>query len=283
MVHKEMGSEHSLYEPKLAEVTFIKQLTEKEKLYRLRLRNGDQLTFSPGQFIEISLFGIGEAPISLASSPTRNGCFELGIRAVGNVTRALTRLNVGAVVGVRGPFGNGFPLAKLKGRDLLLVAGGVGLFPLRSMIQYAVDNRNYFGEVFILYGCREPAEQLFQQELRELRQRDDFHLLESVDRCPSDAVWEGNIGVITTLLPQIEINPKLTAALVVGPPVMYRYVVLECIRKGLAEDQIYMSLERRMKCGIGFCGHCQINNTYVCQEGPVYSYEQIRKLKGTEV
>lgn len=273
----------SLYLPKLAEVLKVEPLSEKEKLFQLRMKDGSRLSHKPGQFVEVSVLGVGEAPISVSSSPTRDGSFELGIRAVGNVTRALHRLQPGDTLGIRGPFGNGFPVSELLGQDLLFVAGGIGLCPLRSMVQYAIDKRGQFGKITLLYGCRQPAEQLFQGELAEWRRRQDIEVMESVDRCPLDVSWRGSIGVITTLFPRVDIEPNNTTALVVGPPVMYRYVVAECLKKGIAKDRILLSLERRMKCGMGFCGHCQINNVYVCLDGPVFNYEELSKLKETEV
>ncbi len=273
----------SPYLPKLAELIKGQTLSSREKLFQLRFKDGSTLGHKPGQFVEVSILGVGEAPISVSSSPTRDDAFELGIRAVGNVTQALHRLKPGEAVGIRGPFGNGFPLPELLGRDLLFVAGGIGLCPLRSMIQYAVDKRDQFGKVSLLYGCRQPAEQLFREELAEWRQRQDIQLLESVDHCPADVAWERHVGVITTLFPQVQVNPDKTTALVVGPPVMYRYVVAECLGKGIAKNQILLSLERRMKCGVGLCGHCQINNIYVCLDGPVFSYEELGRLRETEV
>ncbi len=273
----------SLYLPKLAEVLKVEPLSEKEKLFQLRMKDGSRLSHKPGQFVEVSVLGVGEAPISVSSSPTRDSSFELGIRAVGNVTRALHRLQPGDTLGIRGPFGNGFPVSELLGQDLLFVAGGIGLCPLRSMVQYAIDKRGQFGKITLLYGCRQPAEQLFQREIAEWRRRQDIEIMESVDRCPLDVSWGGSVGVITTLFPRVDIEPNNTTALVVGPPVMYRYVVAECLKKGIAKDQILLSLERRMKCGMGFCGHCQINNVYVCLDGPVFNYEELSKLKETEV
>lgn len=273
----------SIYIPESAEILKIELLTEKEKLFQLRLKDCGPLNHHPGQFVEVSMLGVGEAPISISSSPTRDSWFELGIREAGNVTKALHRLKPGDTVGIRGPFGNGFPISDLLGRDLLFVAGGIGLCPLRSMIQYAIDEREQFGRLILLYGCREPAGQLFREELQEWRRRQDIEILESVDRCPLDEAWKGNVGVITTLFPKVELNPGRTTALVVGPPIMYRFVVAECLAKGIGKDQILLSLERRMKCGMGFCGHCQISNVYVCLDGPVFSYEQLYRLRGTEI
>jgi len=275
--------EQSPFLPRQAEVIAVESLSEKERLFRLRLTGGRRLDHRPGQFVEVSVLGIGEAPISLSSSPTRDDSFELGVRAVGNVTQAMHRLKPGETLGIRGPFGNGYPVPMLLGRDLLFVAGGIGLFPLRSMIQYAMDYRERFGRIILLYGCREPAERIFQGELERWRQAGGIEILESVDRCPRDQAWEGNVGVITTLFPHIRVDPERTTALVVGPPIMYRFVVAECIHRGMAKDRILLSLERRMKCGMGLCGHCQINNVYVCLDGPVFSYEELTKLEETEV
>lgn len=272
-----------LWAPDPAQIIKVEPLSGREKLFRVRLKDGSRLSHKPGQFVEVSVLGVGEAPISISSSPTRDESFELVVRKVGNVTGALHRLQPGDTVGIRGPFGNGFPVSELLGRDLLFVAGGIGLCPLRSMIQYAIDKREQFGRILLLYGCREPAEQLFPGEIREWRQRPDIEILESVDRCPVDVAWEGSVGVITTLFPQLDLDPDKATALIVGPPVMYRYVVAECIKKGIAKDRILLSLERRMKCGMGLCGHCQMENLYVCQDGPVFSYAALSRLREVEL
>ncbi len=267
----------SLYLPRMAEIVQVQRLTEKEKLFTLRLERNQALGQHPGQFVEVSVFGIGEAPISVSSSPTRNGTFELCVRAVGDVTNALHRMGPGDWVGIRGPFGYGFPVEKMRGKDLLFAAGGLGLAPLRSLIQFVLDERESFGRVIILYGARNPSELLFTDELTEWAGRPDveFHL--TVDR--ADPGWSGHVGVITTLFPGVTVNPRSTVAVTCGPPIMYRFVLIELLAKGIPESQIYLSLERRMKCGVGKCGHCQINGVYCCQEGPVFSYAQIKGLK----
>lgn len=273
----------SIFLPRNAQIVEKEELGPEEGLFLLQLDDGTPLSHTPGQFVGVSVYGIGEAPISVSSSPTRGPNFELGVRAIGSVTQALHRMKPGDRVGIRGPFGNGFPLETLAGRDLLFVAGGIGLYPLRSMIHYAVDKRADFGRLALLYGCREPAEQLFPNELAEWRKRKDIELFESVDKCPLDVAWEGSVGVITSLFPRISIDPGRTTALMVGPPVMYRYVAAECMKKGIAEQNILMSLERRMKCGIGLCGHCQLENTYICLEGPVFSCVQLDPLHEVEL
>ncbi len=266
----------SIYQPRLAELIRVEPIAEREKLFEFKLRDGNGLGHKPGQFVEVSLFGIGEMPISISSSPTRNSSFELAVRNVGNVTNALHRLNIGATVGIRGPFGNGFPIDKLRGKDILIVAGGIGLFPLRSLINYILDKRNEFGRLTILSGCKTPGERMFVNELEGWCKRQDCGVLETVDE--ADECWEGNVGVVTTLFPKADVDPQDTFAIMVGPPVMYKFVVAECKKKGIPDEQILMSLERRMKCGVGKCGHCQINGVYVCQDGPVFTYAQIRKL-----
>lgn len=267
----------SIYLPTLAEIVRTEQLTKMEKLFEIKLQNGQELGHQPGQFVEVSLFGIGEAPISISSSPTPKGSFELAVRAVGNVTKAMHTLNRGAIVGIRGPFGQGFPLEEMKGKDLLIVAGGIGLVPLRSLIHYVLDHRSQFGRLLVLFGARTPAEQLFLDELAAWRHHKDMEYWETVDR--SDGQWKGNVGVITTLFPKITVDPQRTVAVIVGPPVMYRFVILETQVKGIPDDRVILSLERRMKCGVGKCGHCQMNHVYVCQEGPVFNYAKIKDLE----
>ena len=268
---------NSIYLPTMAEITRTDQLTKMEKLFEIRLKNGQELGHQPGQFVEVSLFGIGEAPISVSSSPTKKGSFELAVRAAGNVTKALHQMNPGSSLGIRGPFGEGFPLKEMKGKDILFVAGGIGLVPLRSLINYVLDKRSDFGRVIIFFGAKTPSEQLFLGELERWRSSKEMEYFETVDR--ADANWKGNVGVITTLFPKVSIDPRKTMAVIVGPPIMYRFAILEAQVKGIPDDQIIVSLERRMKCGVGKCGHCQINDIYVCQEGPVFNYARIKNVK----
>jgi len=266
-----------LYKPEIATVARVERLGEKEKIFEISLPGGRPLAHKPGQFVQVSVLGVGEAPISISSSPSRsNSSFELAVREVGNVTSALHRLAPGSKVGIRGPFGSSFPIGDMVGQDILFVAGGIGIFPLRSLINEVLDKRRGFGQVTILYGARNPAERMFTQELDEWRARDDVEFLETVDR--ADDSWKGNTGVITTLFPKISPDPVRTFCVVVGPPVMYRFVILAAKEKGLPNDRIIVSLERRMKCGVGKCGHCQINGVYVCQEGPVFRYSDILYL-----
>ena len=265
----------SPYVPEKATIKKITQLTETEKLFLLSIDSGRSLGHAPGQFVEVSLFGIGEGPISISSPPARDNTFELGVRAAGNLTRALHGLKSGDALGIRGPFGHGFPVENLMGKDLLFVAGGIGLVPLRSLIKYSLEHRDAFGRIIILFGARSPQERLFTDELAAWSKRSDIEFLETVDR--SDDGWKGNVGVITTLFKKITIEPRKTAVMIVGPPVMYKYALLEVKEKEVPRNNIWLSLERRMKCGLGKCGHCQINNYYVCQDGPVFAYPQIEE------
>jgi NAD(P)H-flavin reductase len=265
----------SPYIPEKATIKKITQLTETEKLFLLSIDSGRSLGHAPGQFVEVSLFGIGEGPISISSPPARDNTFELGVRAAGNLTRALHGLKSGDALGIRGPFGHGFPVENLMGKDLLFVAGGIGLVPLRSLIKYSLEHRDAFGRIIILFGARSPQERLFTDELAAWSKRSDIEFLETVDRSADG--WKGNVGVITTLFKKITIEPRKTAVMIVGPPVMYKYALLEVKEKEVPRNNIWLSLERRMKCGLGKCGHCQINNYYVCQEGPVFAYSQIEE------
>jgi len=268
----------SIYEPTLATVKSIKDLTAREKLFEISLNNGQPLGHKPGQFVEVSIFGIGEAPISVSSSPTDgNGSFELGVRKVGNVTGAMHNLTPGATVGIRGPYGTNFPTEETKGRDLLIVAGGIGLVPARSFINYVLANRQDYERIVVLFGSKTPNEQLYTDELAKWRDSDAIEYHETVDK--GDDSWKGNVGVITRLFSKIELDPAKTTAVIVGPPIMYRFVIKECKDKGIADKDIVVSLERRMKCGVGKCGHCQINESYVCQDGPVYTYSDIQDKK----
>ncbi len=272
-----MTSTSSIYVPEMARLVEVRPMTELEKYFKIELPNGKNLGHDPGQFVMLSIPGVGEAPISISSSPSRsNGSFELCVRNVGDVTGALHRMEPGQMVGIRGPYGYGFPIERMRGRDMLFAPGGLGLAPLRSLINQVLDERGTFGRVMILYGAKRPAELLYRDELDEWAARDDVEFHVTVDRAEDD--WEGNVGVITTLFPKVTLDPRNTVAVTCGPPIMYRFVLMEMLGKGLSESQIYLSLERRMKCGVGKCGHCQINDLYCCQEGPVFTYAQIKNV-----
>jgi sulfhydrogenase subunit gamma (sulfur reductase) len=271
------GELEDIYRPVMAEIKDVRRLTSMEVFYSLELPGGADLGHRPGQFVELSIFGVGEAPFSISSAPTLKGRFELGVRKAGMLTDVLARMKPGQKVGIRGPFGNGIDVEQFKGKDVLIVAGGIGLVPMRSMINTVLDNRDDYGRLIICYGSKSDQDLLFTDELArwEGDPRVEYHV--TVDRGSPD--WKGKVGVITTLIPHLELDLQNTACCVCGPPVMYRFVLLALRSAGLPERNIWMSLERRMKCGVGKCGHCQINNSYVCQDGPVYHYPDIKSLQ----
>lgn len=273
---KKIHLKDSEYEIKKGKILRAKKLTEHEKYFEIALPGGESLGHEPGQFVEVSILGIGEAPISISSSPTKLGSFELVVRNVGKLTAAMHKLEAGDEVGIRGPFGKGFPVRILEGNDLLFVAGGLGIVPLRSLINFVIDNRRDFGKVNILLGCKTPKDMLFGDEVDEWAKRLDVNFNCTVDKAAPD--WKGNVGLITSLIPGINLEPLRTFAVVVGPPIMYKFVIKELVKKKIPDRQILVSLERHMKCGLGKCGHCQINGIYCCQEGPVFSYDRIKNI-----
>jgi sulfite reductase subunit B len=267
----------SPYVPRTGRIVEMQDFTAKERWYRLHFEDGQGISYKAGQFMEVSVFGVGEAPISICSSPTAGTALEMCIRNVGDVTNAVHRLGVGDAVGLRGPFGNGFDLSSIEGMDVLFVAGGLGLAPCRGFIERVLDNRGKYGDVTILYGGRSPADLLFKDDLKIWDARTDCNFMVTVDR--PDESWKGNRGVITTLFRKIKIDPKNTAVFIIGPPIMFKFAVLEVLALRVPETRIVCSLERRMKCGLGKCGHCQIRDVYVCQSGPIFTYAEVKKLR----
>ncbi len=266
----------AIYSPMPATIINTKQMTESEKFFEIKFDGDKKLGNQPGQFVQLSLFGIGEAPISISSSPTKpdQSAFEVCVRKVGTFTSAMHNLNVGDKIGVRGPFGRPFPIAELKGNDLLFVAGGLGIVPLRSLINFVIDRRREFGDIHVLLGCKNPKDRLFKDEIARWEEMTDINYACTVDKAGPE--WQGNVGVITSLIPGVDIDIDRTYAVVVGPPIMYKFVIKELLKKGMSDKQIILSLERRMKCGLGKCGHCQINDVYVCKDGPTFSYAEIK-------
>lgn len=268
-----------LYSPMEGKIVKAEMMTEHEKYFEIELEGGKPLGHMPGQFVQFSLFGIGEAPISVSSSPTKENksTFEVVVRKAGTFTEAMHGLEEGDRIGVRGPFGRAFPVEELKGNDLLFVAGGLGIVPLRSLINFVIDKRRDFGKVTILLGCKEPKDRLFTDEIDRWEEMTDINYACTVDKADPD--WKGNVGVITTLIPGVDIDIDRTYGVVVGPPIMYKFVIKELLNKQMPEKNIVLSLERRMKCGLGKCGHCQINDKYVCQDGPTFTYDEIKGLE----
>jgi sulfhydrogenase subunit gamma (sulfur reductase) len=263
------------YIPAPARVLRVVDLVADARLYDLRFEDpalAADFTYRPGQFVELSILGVGEAPFSLPSSPTRPGVIQLGIRRAGSLTSFLfDHVTEGDVVGLRGPLGNGFPIEKFHGQDVLMVAGGLGMVPLRGLLRYLIDLRHQFGRLILLYGSRSPDQMLFREELEGLQRRGDTAIMLTVDSATGHE-WGGEVGVVTELLDGVDLDPARTYAVACGPPVFYKYVLDKLVDGGFGKDRIYLSLERRMECGIGKCGHCAVGYTFTCLHGPVFSY-----------
>jgi NAD(P)H-flavin reductase len=270
----------SLYEPFSCRVDAVKGVTPSEKLFRLVREDGKPFGHKPGQFMQVSILGAGEAPISVASSPTRGDYLELGVRRAGSLTGLMHGLKKGDTVGLRGPFGTHFDTDAMQGKDLVLVAGGCGMAPMRALIQHCEDRREDFGRVTVLLGAKSPEDVLFKDEVMAWQQGDALDTHVTVDEAPDSACWEGKVGLLPTLIPPLEIDPAKTVAAIVGPPVMYRFVLVELRRKGVPDDRIVVSLERHMKCGVGKCGHCTIDHLYCCLDGPVFWLNQVESIRG---
>jgi len=262
--------------PRPAEIVRTRKDTALETHFTLKMKDGQPMLFEPGQMLEVSVFGFGEIPIGYASSPTRTQTFDIVVRKVGRVSGAVSALEQGQTIYVRGPLGHGFPLDKLRGQNILIVAGGIGLCPTRSLIMYILDRRSEFKKFTLFFGVKTPQEQLFLEDLALWRKSADVEYYETVDR--GDEKWKGNVGVITTLFKKVAVDPN-TRVIVCGPPVMYKFVIAELDSIGVSRNNIYVDLERRMKCGIGKCGHCQINDKYVCLDGPVFCFKEIENLE----
>lgn len=262
------GYEKLSYVPDMAQVLEVRHMTAKEILFNLTMPGRRPLGHAPGQFVQVSLLGIGEVPISICSSPARADTFQLCIREAGSVTHAMQRLSRKTRLGIRGPFGKGFPISELQGRDLVLVAGGLGIAPMRSLITYVLDRREDFGRLVVIYGAKNPRTLLFKEDLAAWEERGDIDLTVTVDQ--GDETWKGRTGVATEPLAEQEIRAGNTMAVVVGPPVLYRFAAVVLFEHGLTPETIFFSLERNFHCGIGKCGHCQLNDLYVCQDGPVF-------------
>ena len=238
---------------------------------------GEQFRNLPGQFAEISIFGAGEAPISITSSPTQPR-LQFCIKRMGKVTTEIHHRGVGDIIGIRGPYGNTFPLEEFKGKNVIFVAGGIGLAPLRSLINYMLheSHRGDYKDIMILYGARSPGDLLFKEELGEWQKREDVRYEETVDRAVGD--YKGRVGFVPTMLEEVAPSSENAMAVTCGPPIMIKFVLEGLTKLGFPPDRIITTLEMRMKCGIGKCGRCNIGKYYVCIDGPVFSYEQLKNM-----
>ncbi len=267
------GTKKDIYLPQLATVNRARMMNGTELYLHLSMDDGE-LGHKPGQFVEVSIAGVGEAPITVSSSPTQKGGFELVVRKIGNVTNAIHGLKTGAKIGIRGPYGNGYyPVEETKGKNLVFICGGIGLVPQRSFINYVLDNRNQYGDLTVILGTKCSNERFFHSELAGWLRRTDMTFIETVDK--AEDCWHGSVGVVTTLIPKIESKLVDSQVFVCGPPIMYKFVLMALKEAEVKPENIYLNFERKMKCGVGKCGHCQINNFYVCMDGPVFRFSDL--------
>jgi len=253
----------------------LKRETADTFTLELRPVNGaGRIAFAPGQFNMLYVFGVGEIPISISGDPLKPETLVHTTREVGAVTRAMRKLKAGHVLGVRGPFGSPWPVAEIRGSDIVIVAGGIGLAPLRPALYHILSRRERYGRVVLLYGARTPADILYRRELERWRARFDLEVYATVDRAMSG--WRGNVGVVTSLIARAPFDPLNTVALVCGPEVMMRFTVLELQKRGVGPQAIYLSMERNMKCAVGLCGRCQFGPVFVCKDGPVFRYDRVK-------
>jgi NAD(P)H-flavin reductase len=244
-----------------------------------RQDGGAAPAFAPGQFNMLYVFGVGEIPISISGDPAERSLLVHTTRAVGPVSRAICALQAGAVIGVRGPFGTSWPLEQAVGKDVVIVAGGIGLPPLRPAIYAILARRAEYGRVSLLYGARTPGDIVYRRELERWRSRFDLDVAVTVDHATS--AWRGGVGVVITLIARAAFDPARTVAFIVGPEIMMRFCAAELLKRGVAAERIFVSLERNMKCALGFCGHCQYGPVFVCRDGPIFAYSRVQRLLST--
>ncbi len=269
------------YQPFPARIIRKKRVTDRDSFFQLRLEDrerADAFAFNPGQFMQLSIPGVGEFPVTICSSPAQAGVIDLVIRRVGRATETLHGMEENDLVGLRGPYGNGFPMEFLEGRDLLMIGGGLGIGPIRSVLWYAVHHRGLYGNLCLIFGAKRASDVLFREELDELAHRRDVQTLYCLEE--DDPNWPYEKGRVTDFIELAAMDLEKVGVVVCGPPVMYRFVFDRLIELGFPKDAIFMTLERRMKCGIGKCGHCICGTKYVCLDGPVFTYWDIVSTKG---
>jgi len=272
------------YQPLLAAIDEIRVEVAGErpiKTLKLVLQKEDlrkRFSYLPGQCVMVSLFGVGECFFAISSSPTQKGYIEVSVMKLGKVTSALHECEPGDALGVRGPYGNSFDVDAWQGKNMVFIGGGIGQAPLRSLINYMVDNRKKYGRMDVIYGARASKDLCFKKELSELEKRDDLGVHLSID--VKEEGWDKFVGFVPDNLLQVKPSPKNTIAVTCGPQIMIKFVIQNLLKLGFTEEQIFTTLEMRMKCGIGKCGRCNIGNLYVCKDGPVFSYKQLKNIQG---
>ncbi len=280
---REFLASGNVYLPHIAVIETIIDESPGVKTFHFNFKDEklrQEFTFESGQFGEYSVFGVGEAPFCISSSPTRKDHLEFTVQRVGKVTKALHQLGAGSEIGVRGPYGKSFPLDLLKGKNLVFVGGGIGLAPLRSLIWNIVDNRDSYGNVDIIYGARSPGDLCFKYDLDAWHEDSAMRIVTTIDREHPD--WTGKVGLVPRVLEEVAPSADNAVAIVCGPPIMIRFTFPSLEKLGFAPEQMITTLEKRMKCGIGKCGRCNIGNLYVCRDGPVFTYAQIKDFISSE-
>jgi sulfhydrogenase subunit gamma (sulfur reductase) len=271
----------NIYTPYLMEIEHIVEETPDVRTFRLKFKStedAEKFSFKAGQFGEYSVFGEGESTFCVASSPTRKGYIECTFRKAGRVTNALANLEAGDTVGFRGPYGNTFPIEQWEGKNLLYIAGGIALPPMRCVIWNTIDLRDKYKDITIIYGARSVADLVYKQELKEWNERPDIKLITTVDPGGQTPEWKGEIGFVPMVLEKVAPSSENTIAILCGPPVMIKFTMPVLKKLGFQDKDIYTTLENRMKCGFGKCGRCNVGKVFVCKDGPVFSYEQILSL-----
>jgi NAD(P)H-flavin reductase len=271
----------NIYKPELMVIKNIVDETNDTRTFKLQFKDEEtakSFSFKAGQFGEYSLFGEGESTFCIASSPTRSGYIECSFKKVGKVTSALTKLDVGDVIGFRGPYGNYFPVEEMKGKNVLFIAGGIGLAPVRCVIWNVLDLRKDFKDVTIVYGARSVDDLVYKKELDEWQSMPDVKTVVTVDPGGQSNDWKGEVGFVPAIVEKVAPQSENTIAIVCGPPIMIKFTIPVLTKLGFAEENIITTLENRMKCGLGKCGRCNVGNVYVCKDGPVFNYQQLKSL-----
>ncbi len=271
----------SAFQPHLVRIATARDETHDVRTLRLTFLEpavARQFQWEPGQFGEFSVFGAGESVFTLANAPTRAGYIECTLRAIGKVTAAIRGLSVGQVLGFRGPYGNRFPVGEWRGRDLVFVGGGIGMAALRAPLQFVLDNRGEFGEIVVLNGARSVADLVYKDEMKEWSETGGVRVVRTVDPGGETPEWDGEVGLIPHIFERLDLTPDGRIVIVCGPPIMLHYMFLSLGKMGFTAEQVVTTLENKMKCGLGQCGRCNIGRLFVCRDGPVFTWAQVRAL-----
>lgn len=268
----------SIYQPNIMQILDIIEETPDVKTFRLKFKEKRDFFYQPGQFGLYSVFGEGESTFCIASSPTRQGYIECTVKKIGRVTETLHNLEIGDQIGFRGPYGNSFPVEELKGKNLIFIGGGLGLAPLRSLFIYCLDNRAEFGEITLVYGARSVLDLVYKSEINEWKERRDITIVLTVDPGGECERWQGMVCFVPKAVEAVKPSSENAIAIIAGPPIMIK-IGMSCLGNlGFSDEQIITTLEMKMKCGLGKCGRCNIGSCYVCKDGPVFTYQQIKML-----